>query len=100
MLTGATDGAQLRAKGVKVYGIGEPKTAEDARLIHGNDERTPLAGLDQFVQYIDAATREVAVAKSVTAKRNNSMPNKTDTTLLPPMASDSLDPSPPPYSPC
>ena len=63
MLTGATDGAQLRAKGVKVYGIGEPKTAEDARLIHGNDERTPLAGLDQFVQYIDAATREVAVAK-------------------------------------
>jgi len=23
----------------------------------------PLAGLDQFIEYIDAATREVAVAK-------------------------------------
>ncbi len=63
MLTGATDGAELRAKGVKVYGIAAPKTADDERRVHGNDERMPLAGLDQFVEYIDAATREVAVAK-------------------------------------
>jgi hypothetical protein len=63
MVTGATDGAQLRAKGVKVYGIAAPKTADDGKRIHGNDERMPLAGLDQFVDYINAATREVAVAK-------------------------------------
>jgi acetylornithine deacetylase/succinyl-diaminopimelate desuccinylase-like protein len=63
MLTGATDGAELRAKGVEVYGIGAPKTADDSKRIHGNDERMPLAGLDQFVQCIDAATREVVVAK-------------------------------------
>src|ERR1041385_6417106 len=36
MLTGATDSAQLRAKGVQAYGVGSVATEEDGNRIHGN----------------------------------------------------------------
>ena len=52
MLTGATDSSQLRAKGVQAYGISTPKTDEDSRRMHGNDERTSVAGLNTFTQYL------------------------------------------------
>lgn len=52
MLTGATDSAQLRAKGVQAYGIGTPKTDDDIRRVHGNDERTSVEGLNTFTQYL------------------------------------------------
>ena len=52
MLTGATDSSQLRAKGVQAYGISTPKTDEDSRRVHGNDERTSVEGLNTFTQYL------------------------------------------------
>ena len=42
MQTGATDLAQLRLKGVQAYGIGIPHTDDDARRVHGNDERVSM----------------------------------------------------------
>src|SRR6185503_16947315 len=41
MLTGATDMAQLRARGVKAYGISEPQDERDPSA-HGNDERVSI----------------------------------------------------------
>lgn len=63
MQTGATDSAQLRAKGVQAYGIGVPKTDEDTRRVHGNDERIPIEGMGKFVEYLYAAVIDVAGAK-------------------------------------
>jgi acetylornithine deacetylase/succinyl-diaminopimelate desuccinylase-like protein len=63
MQTGATDSAQLRAKGVQAYGIGIPKTDEDTRRVHGNDERIPIEGVGKFVEYLYAAVIDVAGAK-------------------------------------
>jgi acetylornithine deacetylase/succinyl-diaminopimelate desuccinylase-like protein len=51
MLTGATDSAQLRAKGVQAYGVGTAGTEADERA-HGNDERASVAGLGLFVEYL------------------------------------------------
>jgi acetylornithine deacetylase/succinyl-diaminopimelate desuccinylase-like protein len=63
MQTGATDSAQLRAKGVQAYGISIPKTDEDTRRVHGNDERIPIEGVGKFVEYLYAAVIDVAGAK-------------------------------------
>jgi acetylornithine deacetylase/succinyl-diaminopimelate desuccinylase-like protein len=63
MQTGATDSAQLRAKGVQAYGIGIPKTDEDTRRVHGNDERIPIEAVGKFVEYLYAAVIDVAGAK-------------------------------------
>jgi acetylornithine deacetylase/succinyl-diaminopimelate desuccinylase-like protein len=63
MLTGATDSAQLRAKGVHAYGIGTVITEEDSAKIHGHDERVPVAGLKTFLEYLHAVVVEVAAAK-------------------------------------
>ena len=63
MQTGATDSAQLRAKGVQAYGISIPKTDEDTRRVHGNDERTSIEGLGKFVEYLWAAVIDVAGGK-------------------------------------
>jgi acetylornithine deacetylase/succinyl-diaminopimelate desuccinylase-like protein len=60
---GATDAAQLRAKGVQAYGIGIPHSDEDARRVHGNDERVSIDGLGKFVDYLTAAVMEVAASK-------------------------------------
>jgi acetylornithine deacetylase/succinyl-diaminopimelate desuccinylase-like protein len=62
MLTGATDMAQLRAKGVKAYGIAEPIDEKDAPP-HGNDERVSIVALGRYVEYIYRTVVDVAAAK-------------------------------------
>jgi acetylornithine deacetylase/succinyl-diaminopimelate desuccinylase-like protein len=63
MQTGATDGAQLRAKGVQVYGIGVPLDDEDLHRVHGNDERLSVEALGRFTDYLYAVTVDVAGKK-------------------------------------
>src|SRR5262249_51092869 len=63
MLTGATDSAQLRARGVQAYGISTPKTDEDARRVHGNDERVSVDGLRTFAKYLHDITVSFAGTK-------------------------------------
>lgn len=63
MLTGATDGAQLRAKGTQTYGIGVPMALEELERIHGNDERISIANLAKFTAYLHAAVIDIAAAK-------------------------------------
>jgi len=63
MQVGATDSAQLRAKGVQAYDIGTVLSAEDLKRIHGNDERIQIAGFGKFVQFLFSATVDLAGAK-------------------------------------
>lgn len=63
MQVGATDSAQLRAKGVQAYDIGTVLSAEDLKRIHGNDERIQIAGFGKFVQFLFIATLDLAGAK-------------------------------------
>jgi acetylornithine deacetylase/succinyl-diaminopimelate desuccinylase-like protein len=63
MTTGATDSSFLRTKGVQAYGIGVPKTEEESRTVHGNDERIETKQLGVFVRYVFAAVTEVAAVK-------------------------------------
>ena len=63
MQTGATDSAQLRAKGVQAYGIGIGLSEAEITRIHGNDERTKLDEAGKFVQFLYAAVIDVAAAK-------------------------------------
>ncbi|HLJ88312.1 MAG TPA: M20/M25/M40 family metallo-hydrolase [Candidatus Angelobacter sp.] len=63
MQVGATDSSELRAKGVQAYGIGTLSTAEDRKRIHGNDERTEIAGFGKFLQFLYAATTDIAGAR-------------------------------------
>jgi len=63
MLTGATDSAQLRAKGVQVYGLGSVSTDDDGARMHGNDERVSVAGLGKFLEFLYEAVIEVAASK-------------------------------------
>lgn len=63
MQTGATDSAQLRAKGVQAYGISIPRTDDDTGRIHGNDERISVEALGKFVEYLHTAVMDVAAAK-------------------------------------
>jgi acetylornithine deacetylase/succinyl-diaminopimelate desuccinylase-like protein len=60
MTTGATDSSFLRTKGVQAYGIGVPKTDEENRGVHGNDERIETKQLGLFVRYLFAAVTGVA----------------------------------------
>jgi acetylornithine deacetylase/succinyl-diaminopimelate desuccinylase-like protein len=60
MTTGATDSAFLRTKGVAAYGIGVPKTEEESRTVHGNDERIEIQQLGVFVRYLFRAVVMVA----------------------------------------
>jgi acetylornithine deacetylase/succinyl-diaminopimelate desuccinylase-like protein len=60
MATGATDSSFLRAKGVQVYGLHIPRTAEENRTPHGNDERVQLKQLGNFVRYLYTAVQQVA----------------------------------------
>jgi acetylornithine deacetylase/succinyl-diaminopimelate desuccinylase-like protein len=60
MLTGATDSAQLRERGVQTYGIGPGATEEDSGRVHGNDERVSVAGLKMFLEYVYRAVVELA----------------------------------------
>jgi acetylornithine deacetylase/succinyl-diaminopimelate desuccinylase-like protein len=61
--TGATDSAQLRARGVQAYGLSIPHTEEDSHRVHGNDERTSLESLGRFVEYLYDVVADVARAK-------------------------------------
>ncbi len=63
MQVGATDSAQLRAKGVQAYDIGTVMSADDLKRVHGNDERIQIAGFGKFVQFLYTATAEIAGAK-------------------------------------
>ena len=59
MQTGATDGAQLRVKGVQVYGIGVPMTDGELKTVHGNDEHITVDQLKKFFDYEWAAVISV-----------------------------------------
>ena len=63
MLTGATDSAQLRSKGVHAYGLGSLSSDEDATRIHGNDERLSVDGLGKFLEYVWWAVTDIAAEK-------------------------------------
>ena len=63
MTTGATDSSFLRTRGVKAYGIGVPKTEEESRTVHGNDERIEIKQLGLFVRYEFAAVTSVVERK-------------------------------------
>ena len=63
MQTGATDSAQLRAKGVQAYGIGVPMDDDDLHRVHGNDERVSLAAVQKFTDYLYAVVTDVAGSK-------------------------------------
>ena len=60
MTTGATNSSFLRRKGVSAYGVGVPKTEEESRTVHGNDERIEIKQLGIFVQYIFRAVTIMA----------------------------------------
>jgi len=62
MQVGATDSSELRARGVQAYGIGTPSSTDDLKRVHGNDERTELAGFGKFVEFLFAATTDIAGA--------------------------------------
>ena len=65
MSTGASDKAQLRAKGVQSYGIGPGNTREDGENFgaHSDVERMPESSLYPFVGFVWNAVIEVAVHK-------------------------------------
>lgn len=63
MLTGATDSAQLRAKGVQAYGLGSVAGEAETNRVHGNDERLSISGVGQFLQFLYTAVLDVAAAK-------------------------------------
>jgi len=63
MLTGATDSAQLRAKGVQAYGVGSVSSDDDSSRVHGNDERISIAGLGKFLEFVWWSVVEVAAVK-------------------------------------
>jgi acetylornithine deacetylase/succinyl-diaminopimelate desuccinylase-like protein len=62
MSTGASDQAQLRAKGVQSYGIGPGSTEEDTinYPAHGDLERLAESALYPFVEYVWEIVTEVA----------------------------------------
>jgi acetylornithine deacetylase/succinyl-diaminopimelate desuccinylase-like protein len=60
MTTGATDSAFLRTKGVQAYGISVPRTDEESRTVHGNDENVEMDQLGVFVRYIFSAVTTIA----------------------------------------
>jgi acetylornithine deacetylase/succinyl-diaminopimelate desuccinylase-like protein len=63
MTTGATDSAQLRAKGVKAYGINVIADEADSALMHGNDERVSVEALRGFLEYLWLVVTDVAASK-------------------------------------
>ncbi len=62
MLTGATDSAQLREKGVHAYGLGSLIAEEDSSRVHGNDERIHIEGMGKFVEFVYRAVIDIAAA--------------------------------------
>ena len=63
MMTGATDMAQLRARGVQAYGVGPWIDAKDAASgggAHGDDERLEERALCEFVEFLWRAVTGIA----------------------------------------
>ncbi|MEQ1883817.1 MAG: M20/M25/M40 family metallo-hydrolase [Bryobacteraceae bacterium] len=65
MSTGASDMAQLRAKGIQSYGLGPATTREDRINYgpHSDVERMPEASVYRFVEFVWTAVTEVAASK-------------------------------------
>ena len=65
MSTGASDMAQLRAKGIQSYGLGPATTREDRINYgpHSDVERMPEASVYKFVEFVWTAVTEVAASK-------------------------------------
>lgn len=65
MSTGASDQAQLRAKGIQSYGLGPAATLEDRTnfVAHSDVERLLESSLYKFVEFTWSAVTEVAVGK-------------------------------------
>jgi acetylornithine deacetylase/succinyl-diaminopimelate desuccinylase-like protein len=65
MSTGASDQAQLRAKGIQSYGIGPAATESDSidYPAHGDVERLAESSLYPFVQYVWTVVTEIAAHK-------------------------------------
>jgi hypothetical protein len=65
MSTGASDKAQLRAKGQQSYGIGTAGTLEDRINFgaHSDVERLAEPSIYQFVEFVWNAVTEVAAKK-------------------------------------
>jgi acetylornithine deacetylase/succinyl-diaminopimelate desuccinylase-like protein len=65
MLTGATDMAQLRAKGVQAYGTGPVAAPEEGPLglAHGDDEHIAISSLVSLVRWTWETVIEVASAR-------------------------------------
>jgi acetylornithine deacetylase/succinyl-diaminopimelate desuccinylase-like protein len=66
MSTGATDSAQLRAKGVQSYGIGPARTIEEINSgygAHGDNERVAEDAFVSMVEYLWRVILEVAASE-------------------------------------
>jgi acetylornithine deacetylase/succinyl-diaminopimelate desuccinylase-like protein len=65
MLTGATDNAQLRSKGVQAYGFGPIVNEEDGTVgsAHTDDERLKEASLYKEVEFLWRSVIQVAASK-------------------------------------
>jgi acetylornithine deacetylase/succinyl-diaminopimelate desuccinylase-like protein len=63
MLTGATDLAQLRGKGVEAYGFGPIVEAGDPGEAHANDERLAEASLYKLVEFLWYTILDVAASR-------------------------------------
>jgi acetylornithine deacetylase/succinyl-diaminopimelate desuccinylase-like protein len=65
MLTGATDMAQLRAKGIQCYGIGPAVEESDSVNFgaHSDVERIPEQSLYKFTRFVFEIVTEVAASK-------------------------------------
>jgi acetylornithine deacetylase/succinyl-diaminopimelate desuccinylase-like protein len=66
MLTGATDMAQLRARGVQAYGIGPviEEKDRDANGAHSDDERLAEGAVTKLAEFLWYAVTEVCAAKN------------------------------------
>jgi len=64
MLAGATDNAQLRARGVEAYGVGPVVSSADGASggAHADDERIAVRSLEKLVQFLWLAVLEVAAS--------------------------------------
>ncbi len=62
MSGGATDNAQLRAKGVEAYGFGPIVEEHDGHGAHSDDERVVETSIPKLVEYLWYAALEVAAA--------------------------------------
>jgi acetylornithine deacetylase/succinyl-diaminopimelate desuccinylase-like protein len=66
MSTGATDSAQLRAKGMQCYGIGPARTADEINSgygAHGDNERVAEDAFVNMVEYLWRVVIEIAASE-------------------------------------